>query len=78
MYMTGAKAREASLQLAATLLSQAAGDRGGDVFQRLRRAGASERELEVLRLEMVAVVDELRAQARRADPPNVDAAGMEA
>lgn len=69
MHMTEAKARRAALQLAATLLSEAADDREGLHCLRLRRAGASERDLEQLRLGMASVVEELRAVARRADPP---------
>lgn len=77
MHMTEAKARKAALQLAATLLSQAAGDREGDHFQRLRRAGASEPDLEQLRLGMVGLVGELRTEARSTIPPSAGTAGVD-
>lgn len=77
MHMTETKARKAALQLAATLLSKAADDRESLPYLRLRRAGATEHDLEQLRLGMVGVVEELRATARRADPPAAGHAGAE-
>ncbi len=75
MHMNEIKARKAALQLAATLLSQA-DDRESPHYLRLRQAGASERDLEQLRLGMEGVVEELRIEARRADPPSMGYAGM--
>lgn len=77
MHMTETKARKAALQLAATLLSEVAGDRESLPYLRLRRAGASEHDLALLRQGMVGVVEELRTEARRTDPPAAGNAGME-
>jgi hypothetical protein len=65
--ITEGMARKAALQLAATLLSQAADDREGDHFQRLRQAGASAASLERLRQAMRRLAEEWRAAARRPD-----------
>lgn len=67
MEMTESMARKAALQLAATLLSQAADDREGDHFQRLRQSGASVASVERLRHEMRRLAEEWRAEARRPD-----------
>ncbi len=65
MELTQAKARKASLQIAVSHLSQAADDREGPHFQRLRQSGTSVDSLVRLRLEMLQLSGDLRAEARR-------------